>query len=584
MLRDDAMHGGAHVTRTFWIFALCSIFFAACRPDGGTKQPSEDSSLCLPQPFPAQDRLDAIAAGPPPAPAEPMKYASVDTWTLQGKLPMKSGATPATTTEATTLAKILGPERPVTEQMSCFAREVGGFTLAHADEPPPELVAWIAARCGVGHVGANLLIAKPGPVGAGVLDAERDRGPILDAASSVPGPADFGIGLVEHGKSVTAFIAAAPRKITLAEVPMIPQNGRVVVAGESAAPIGWIRGHVTLGEDGVGRCAPVAAQSTSPQAFALSCAVDQEDPSTTIEIIVGPPGTIMGNIQLSVWASPDASLGSTWTAHSIATPVGGAEVDALAWLSSINAIRERNRLAPWSLAKAQSDMLGALTPHLFDAHPSVRDEVALGILAGWKVEGSIRNADLQYFHVPSGVPLARSFGAAMTRPAFRALVMSDNRDVGAVSLRAGTLGADRLVVAGYGLFNQRDYLMEEEAFLDQLDAHRTARNLPPVERVGGPKDRKLLRDMADRVRNGESEPMDELEELLEHFMRVTGHRMRGAIFTTLTLDGFRPDFHDVLATATGVVAMVKIADWRPPGSAWGQQIIYVVYTVPGDRG
>jgi hypothetical protein len=60
--------------------------------------------------------------------------------------------------------------------------------------------------------------------------------------------------------------------------------------------------------------------------------------------------------------------------------------------------------------------------------------------------------------------------------------------------------------------------------------------------------------------------------------------MRGAIYTTLKLDGFRPEFDDALANASGIVVMVKIADWRPPGSAWGQQIVYVVYTVPGDRG
>jgi hypothetical protein len=91
-------------------------------------------------------------------------------------------------------------------------------------------------------------------------------------------------------------------------------------------------------------------------------------------------------------------------------------------------------------------------------------------------------------------------------------------------------------------------------------------------------------EMADRVRNGESEPMEELEGLLDHFAESTGQTVRGAVFTTLTLDGFRAPFEGPLAAATGVVAIVKIADWRPPGAAWGQHVIYVVYAVPGDRG
>lgn len=572
-------------TRWFCLFAVGSILFSACRPTGTKTPDGKDSSLRIPQPFPTEDRLDAIASGPAPLPADPVKHANVDTWTLRGPLPTKSGATRATTPEATALAQILGPERPVTEQMSCFAREIAGFTLTHPDEPPPDLIGWIAARCGVGQNAANLLIAKGGPSGSAKLDPARDREPILQAAKSVRGPADFGIGVVDDGKSATLVIAAAPRTIAFADVAMVPHNGRVVVTGESTAPIGWLNGHVTRGEDGAGACSPVAAPSTSAQAFALSCAVELGDPSARIEISIAPPGALMGRVELSLWVSPDGSLGDTWVAPSISTPVADGEVDALSWLTGINAIRERNQLVPWSLAKAQSETVDALSPHLFDADPRTRNEVVLGILAGWKVEGSIRNADLQFLTVQNGASLARSLGAAMTRPTFRALVMAKDREVGALSVRNGDARAwTRIVIAGYGLYRQRDYLVEEEAFLDQLDAHRAARNLPPVERVGGPKDRKRLGEAADRVRNGESEPMEVLEGLLDHFAEATGHRMRGAVFTTLKLDGFRPEFHDLIATATGVVVMVKIADWRPPGAAWGQQIIYVVYTVPGDRG
>lgn len=53
--------------------------------------------------------------------------------------------------------------------------------------------------------------------------------------------------------------------------------------------------------------------------------------------------------------------------------------------------------------------------------------------------------------------------------------------------------------------------------------------------------------------------------------------------STLTLDGLRPAFEGPLATATKVIVVVKIADWRPPGSAWEQHVIYVLYAVAGER-
>jgi hypothetical protein len=472
------------MTTRWLLLAITPILFMACRPDG-TKTPGEaDSSLRLQQPFPSKERVDAIASGPAPLPPDPVKFASIDTWKLRGPLPTTSGATPATTEDAKALAKILGPERPVTEQMSCFAREIGGLMLAHPDDPPPDLLGWIAARCGVGHIGANLLVAKSGPSGTAKLDASKDRDPILQAAKGVRGPADFGLGIVDDGKSSTMVIAYAPRTTTFADVSMVPSNCRIVVAGESTTPIGWINGYVTRGQDGVGKCVPVAASTTSANAFALSCAVEAFDSAAMIEIAVGRPGQLMGSVELLVWASPDGSLGDTWTAPNVAAPIGDGEVDALAWMTGINAIRERNALKPWSLAKGQSETVDALSPHLFDGDPRTRDEATLGILAGWKVEGSIRDADLHFLSVPSGVPLARSLGAAMRHPTFRAMVMGSDREVGALSLRKhGTQMWDRVVVAGYGLYQPRDYFAEEEAFLDQLDAYRAARNLPPVERV-----------------------------------------------------------------------------------------------------
>jgi hypothetical protein len=52
-----------------------------------------------------------------------------------------------------------------------------------------------------------------------------------------------------------------------------------------------------------------------------------------------------------------------------------------------------------------------------------------------------------------------------------------------------------------------------------------------------------------------------------------------AFYTTLVLEGWRPEFSGPIVDAGKVAVAVKIANWRPPASAWGQHVIYVIFTV-----
>lgn len=567
-----------------WVVVSLPLF--ACRPEhGGSRSP--ESKLRLEQPFPALAELEGIAKQPAPAADASEPVRSVDAWTLAGPLPTVVGATPPSSTEEKALAAILGnAERAVTREMSCFARELGRFVMEHEAQPSEDLVAWIGARCGVAHPRPVLALRSKGKSGAKFFDAERDREQILAALAPIEGPADLGVAVVDDGTHAMAFIAAALRHAQLEPVEMLPEGGHVTIRGRAPGPIGWVRGYVTQGEDGSARCTPAPAKDAGPSAFGLSCPVDPKDAGATIEVVVAQQGAVIGEKVIALWVSPDGSMGNTWTAQRVAVPVGGDEPDALGWLTAINTIRERRKLAPWTHAAAQGVLVGGLLPHMLarETTPQRRDQIALGMLAGWKVEGTIRDGQIALPVVPRGLSFDRAVGAAMASPAFRACVTTPDAQAAAIALHeVPAANVSHLAVVAYSLFTARDYLAEEERFLDQLDADRAARGLPPVERVGGPKDRAVLDEAAARVRQGESAPEEELDGLLEHFAAATGQQVRGMIYTTLTLDGYRPPFEGPLASATGVVALVKIADWRPKGSAWGQHVIYVVYAVPGER-
>ncbi|MBC8066800.1 MAG: hypothetical protein IAG13_00580 [Deltaproteobacteria bacterium] len=513
---------------------------------------------------------------------------ATDAWQLRGPLPQTTTTMPASDAHGRALAQMLGGERqPVTEQMSCFARERGWFVLEHDAEPSNDLMSWMAARCGVGHAHPQLLMSRVAGKGIAVFDASRDRADIVAAAAAASDTADFGIAVVDDGKRSFLAITVARRRVTLDPVAMLAKDSKIVVSGESPTPIGWVTGYSTLGDDRFGECTPLPPERSGPRAFALACPVDGRDRGASIEIALAPAGAVLGDMVLSVWASPDGSLTDAWTARRIPVPVLGKERTALAWLTAINSVRERAGLAAWSHAAAQSELVSGLLPHMAAVRddPAKRDAIVLGMLAGWKVDGTIRNGDMRLSMVPSDVPFDRAIGAAMASPSFRAGALAKDTATAALAVfEPGSSNVGQLALVGYSLFQARDYRAEEERFLDELDADRISRGLPTVERVGGPKDRELLDAAATRVRKGESAPMEEMKGLLDHFSRATGQTMRGAVFTTLTLEGYRPSFDGVLANATNVVAVVKIADWRPAGSAWGQHVVYVVFAVPGESG
>ena len=135
-----------------------------------------------------------------------------------------------------------------------------------------------------------------------------------------------------------------------------------------------------------------------------------------------------------------------------------------------------------------------------------------------------------------------------------------------------------MLFATYDLFQPREFTAEEKAFFDELDRQRASVKLPPVIRVQGPNDRKVLNASAERIRKDESTPHDELQFLVDHFAQATQRDFRGMIFAPMRIEGWRPEFPKDLFEHEHLAAAAKISYFQPPGSAWGQHIVLLVFT------
>ena len=97
-----------------------------------------------------------------------------------------------------------------------------------------------------------------------------------------------------------------------------------------------------------------------------------------------------------------------------------------------------------------------------------------------------------------------------------------------------------LLAVSYAMFEPRDFFREEAAFLNALDAQRAEVALPAVVRVQGPNDKAVLSESAERIRLGQTSPLDERDALLDHFAKATGRTFYGTVFSPMQIDGWTP--------------------------------------------
>lgn len=181
---------------------------------------------------------------------------------------------------------------------------------------------------------------------------------------------------------------------------------------------------------------------------------------------------------------------------------------------------------------------------------------------------------------PSNWSIERDLASELLSPHSRARLFDPAATaVAYASLSDPSHAMRRSIIATYSEFRDRDYTSEVTAFFDAIDRRRAARGLPPVVRVQGPEDRRTLARIAARVREGDVDPETALEELLRHFAQSTRRGVQGRLLLPYSLDGWEPEIEGDLVDGRSVAAAVTISHFQPAGTAWGRQVVFVVFTV-----
>ena len=546
--------------------------------------------------FPTQESLSRIESRPAAAPSITSGEVPADGWKVNGQevaLDPGEPFQPANAWEAAFAADAAQERARVrlTRAMSCVARETGRFLLETRAAPPNDLQQFMIAACGavVPGVGSYWLSGEP-PARATddqVLAQWRTqiKSELLShlPAEATDGGFWFGRG---EGRAVAIMVHAVSR-VRWKTLAMVPDaQGNAVLEGELGESAEYILGYANQGRFGVAQC--TMDPSIARPRFRATCPMHKDDSIAWVQLLAAPPKRVLAApfAQILLRRAAGQLLAFDPQGYSQAHPVTNTADFSSAILVALNNVRAQAGLQPVQLSAAESARAVRLAAHFFADWQSAgngeeSDRIAMGLLAGWHLEGLIRDGLFTASLTAHTHDAGQWLNNALTSPMGRATLMSP--DIEAISLGAIVLGQPNAlgaVVTGYRLYHGDDHSADVRQLYSRLLAARKRLGLGMPSRLGG-MDR-VLRLELDRIKSGLRGSSQALQAVLDQGVSRFGAGMRGYVVETTSLDAF--EIPEDVIRRPNLYFEIGVGHYRAPGAAWGQLVILVVFADQDGRG
>ncbi len=539
------------------------------------------------QPFPSQERIAEIGKGSVQQPLAVVgTLAAVTSWSIDPAVPNHDWTQPYAGADPNAAAyaawvRAKAPKARVSASMTCLAQQYARFDAEHAGAVAgADVLAFMHTRCGVPVRMVNSIRWTFDADKFRPLDPNKPEPNVMKALEGATGQTLTGLGVWKTDTKVIISVLVAEPTVQLNSPPFSSGGGgKVSITGVYPEPTEWMQAYVTHGPLGAKHCdrVPVAGPKG---AFGFRCPTNPDDAIAVIEIGAAPKGSVLGNVIARTMISPDGTEPTQYAAPTLSVPATQGDFSASAVLAGINALRGQAGLGDAVGAPEQDDVTHNLFPHLMgNSDPGVRNEAALGLIAGWQVEDTIRAGTFEMMFTHADTPLDRALAGALFSPSFRTVALGPDTNVlSSATLEAADTGTRGLLTVAFSAFEPGDFAHEESAIFDALDDARAKVDLPPVARVQGGKDEGALAASAERIRLGESTPGEELDRMLAHFRDTVNRDFFGVIYSPTFIDGWTPDFEDEFFKHDNIAVAITVSYFTPPGAAWGQHVVFVVFT------
>jgi hypothetical protein len=563
--------------KTLGAFGVLSAMTVACGGGGGLGTPVAV--------FPSKGDLEEVLTDDV-KPVSPMTTVEVPSWRIETPIPQMGSAYPAETAWDRMIAAYVTEKGrgKLSAELRCAALESARYYVTAGGFPDDGTRRYLAQRCG-----STTPVLRFGtltgevPEDVAEADIARQYEPSvrqqLDALGLRP-TTEVALAVARAGARVGVAIYAANPVARLSRFSPLVSGDSVTLEGVVSAKSDFAVALVNEGATGVRTCEP-DRRLKLPQ-FRVTCPLLSTDEQTRVEIATRQPGRVLMEIELGAQLRRSDEAGLEYVPQTQGSAAVAA--DALAFqavlFSALNEVRASAGVRPLALETKQSKMNERLAPHFFEAALTGQDEVVdrigLGVLAGWDVNGLIRDGGVFWGVVTSSRSPARFLSYALESPLGRSILLDP--DMTRVAIGASGLapsGAMALVTT-YSFFQSRDHSADETKVFSELVKRRQARGHTPPRRAarGRAVDRALARVASNDATTGEA--------LGSALQEVSSHESVGTSgWVAETADLRQVPWPDELLTREPLDVEIGVTHYKAPGGAWGQYAILVIIREPG---
>jgi hypothetical protein len=534
--------------------------------------------------FPSQDEVANIPARKARPEAFGTEAVAVDAWTFES-LPLPDAAAYEDSSPWGRLLREQVSAHSGTTTLSpplrCTAQEIARFHLAKNALPAESLRRFIAARCGA-VVPALMPAVVSAPVPASMSEEQI-------AATFRANLATLFDERLRGGHHLVGLAAArGVDRISMATViaedeSRLEPGSRSVDAKRQVTLRGGVRGEfgeigalVNRGDYGTAPC--VSDGGVRPPQFAIRCELAPSDRFAWVEVIGRRrEGVLLHEIAETLIFEGDGSDLAYKARHlAPAAPARTASEATAAIVEGLNRVRRAANLVPLALAPKQSienaRLAGTLVDAMIASDEGVADRTALGLLAGWNVDGLIRNGAFFVGLVAPERDASVWLDFALERPVGReTLLDAEARQIGVgPALPDGNAGLGA-VVTTYAFFASDDHSADETHFFDRLAQARAEAGVPDPVRITG---FEPMRVECARVMREGKPPMAALGDMMANAAQRTGKAVAGYVLETNDLT--RVDVPRQLLARGPLEVIVGVTHHRAPRAAWAQYVVFVI--------
>lgn len=541
-------------------FALFAPLALGCASSSG----SGSGAGVVPR-FPSKGDLARIQTVPPRAEVFQPSARPVASWRLDAtrkvtpldELTREAGATP-------------------NEPSRCAAREIARFATAHQGTPSERLRRHIKGRCGIAAPQLQVaFMTVDAPASVPDHEVVTKLSPRL---KELMGKAAFrgmdgAIVLHRDGDRGAFGMAFSRAEAEVAPLAPIGDQTTVVLRGTVRKGADGVTGMVNLGPTGFATCVPDA--SVKLPAFALSCPVAPGDRTTWASVIARRTGVVLQRTIADVLVVRDEAQDGDFS-DAITDKAGapGPAAFSAAIVRKLNEIRAGAKLGPLELVDAQSAenarVSGAFVGAAVGGDDASGDRIALGLLAGWEVPGTIRSGSFVTSFVSGTTDPAAWLASTLDAPLSRSVLLAPAPSRIAVGpvLAEGNRGVGALVTT-YALYGSEGHAADVDHVLTRLARERAARGRQAPQRL-----RLAAMSAAIKSIDQGKDPHDALTGVLGGATEELGQGVVG--FVVETVDPELIEFPDALLKGAALPIAVEITHRKTSDAAWGQLVVLIV--------